>query len=156
MVEIDIPGFGPVEIEHVVSDFTGTLSEDGRLCEGVGDALSRLAEVVEVHVLTADTFGTALKELAGLECKVRVLEGPNPDAQKADYVRALGTERVLAIGNGRNDCAMLAVACVGVAVCLREGCSARAIEAADVLVSSPVHALELLLHPKRLKATLRC
>mgnify|MGYP001563781915 CR=1 FL=1 len=31
MFEIDIPGFGLVKLEHLVSDFTGTLSVDGKL-----------------------------------------------------------------------------------------------------------------------------
>jgi soluble P-type ATPase len=31
MLEIDIPGFGPIKVRHLVSDFTGTLSVDGRL-----------------------------------------------------------------------------------------------------------------------------
>lgn len=29
LLEINIPGFGPVRLEHFVSDFTGTLSVDG-------------------------------------------------------------------------------------------------------------------------------
>lgn len=30
MFELDIQGFGFVRLEHLVSDFTGTLSVDGR------------------------------------------------------------------------------------------------------------------------------
>ena len=29
MFKVDIPGFGSVKLEHLVSDFTGTLSVDG-------------------------------------------------------------------------------------------------------------------------------
>jgi hypothetical protein len=36
MLKIDIPGFGALELEHLVCDFTGTLSVDGRLLSGVG------------------------------------------------------------------------------------------------------------------------
>ena len=61
MIRIDIPGFGTVEIEHLVSDFTGTLSEDGTLCEGVKERLNRLADDIQIHVLTADTFNVAKK-----------------------------------------------------------------------------------------------
>jgi hypothetical protein len=35
MFELDIPGFGLVRLEHLVSYFTGTLSVDGRLLQGV-------------------------------------------------------------------------------------------------------------------------
>ncbi|MDA8340449.1 MAG: hypothetical protein M0Z70_14210 [Nitrospiraceae bacterium] len=31
MFELDIPGFGFIRLEHLVSDFTGTLSVDGNL-----------------------------------------------------------------------------------------------------------------------------
>jgi soluble P-type ATPase len=50
---------------------------------------------------------------------------------------------------------MLKAARVGVAVCLREGCAADAAKAAEVLVISAADALDLLLNPMRLKATLR-
>jgi hypothetical protein len=42
-----------------------------------------------------------------------------------------------------------------VAVCLKEGVAGEAVRAADVLVTSAVDAFDLLLHPKRLVATLR-
>jgi len=37
MLEIAVPGFGPVRLAHLVSDFTGTLSVDGELLPGVGN-----------------------------------------------------------------------------------------------------------------------
>jgi len=42
-----------------------------------------------------------------------------------------------------------------VEVCLQEGCSVNAASAADILVTSATDALELLLHEKSMKATLR-
>jgi len=50
---------------------------------------------------------------------------------------------------------MLKTARIGVAVCLNEGCAVDAIQSADILVTSATDALDLLLNPKRLKATLR-
>lgn len=155
MIRIEIPGFGLVEIAHLVTDFTGTLSEDGRLCDGVRERLNRLAGHIAIHVLTADTFGTARAELDGIQCTVHVLDGEGHDAQKEKYVKALGRNRVFAMGNGNNDRLMLEAARVGVAVCLREGVAADAVGAADVLVASASDALDLLLNPKRLTATLR-
>ena len=64
-------------------------------------------------------------------------------------------DKVVAIGNGNNDALMLKAAKLGIAVCLKEGCSRRAIEAAQIFVTSPVDAVDLLLSPKRLIATLR-
>ena len=66
MLEIDIPGFGLVRLEHLVSDFTGTLSVDGRLLPGVKERLNKISEFMKIHVLTADTFGKVRAELSDL------------------------------------------------------------------------------------------
>jgi P-type E1-E2 ATPase len=155
MFEIDIPGFGQVKLKHLASDFTGTLSMHGRLVPGVKELLNRVAAILEVHVLTADTFGTARSELAGVACRVHMLAGNNEDAQKEAYVQNLGAENVIALGNGNNDRKMLKAARIGIAVCLKEGCALEAALAANILMTSATDALELLLQDNRLKATLR-
>lgn len=155
MFELDIPGFGPLRLEHLVSDFTGTLSVDGRLIPGVKERLNRISEFLQIHILTADTFGRAKEELRDIRCEVHILEGEDHDVQKEEYIKKLGPERVIAFGNGNNDRRMLRTAKVGVAVILEEGCSGDAIKSADILMKSIIDGLDLLLHPKRLKATLR-
>ena len=155
MINIDIPGAVRLDIEHFVSDFSGTLSEDGVLLPGVREKLNELAEKVQVHVLTSDTFGRARKELEGISCTVHILEGEDHTGQKEQYVVSLGAERVAALGNGNNDARMLKAAGLGIAVCLKEGCSLESLQAAKIFVHSPIDAFELLLTPKRLIATLR-
>jgi len=155
MFELDIPGFGPVMLEHCVTDFTGTLSVDGKLLTGIKEKMNELAKLVKVHVLTADTFGKARAELEGVQCEVHILVGESLDCQKEEFIKKLGASAVIAFGNGNNDRRMLKAAKIGVAVCLDEGCSKDAIVSADIIVKSPVDAIELLLVPKRLKATLR-
>ncbi len=155
MFEIDVPGFGLVQLEHLVSDYTGTLSVDGKLLPGVKDQLNKLSQGMKVHILTADTFGIAKAELEGVKCEFHILEGTNHDVQKEAYVCKLGPDKVIALGNGNNDRKMLKTARIGVAICLREGCSVDAIKAADIQVNSTTDALDLLLYPKRMKATLR-
>ncbi len=155
MFELDIPGFGPVRLEHLVSDFTGTLSVDGGLLPEVKERLHRISESLTVHILTADTFGMARSELEGVTCEMHILKGENHDTKKEEYVIRLGTENVVALGNGNNDRKMLAAARIGIAVCLKEGCSTDALKSADIVVTSAIDALELLLNRKRLTATLR-
>ena len=155
MFELDIPGFGHVELEHLVSDFTGTLSVDGGLLPGVTERLNEIAEFLKIHILTADTFGMARAELQGVKCDIHILVGDNHDVQKERYVTDLGRERVMALGNGSNDRLMLRAARIGVAVCLKEGCAVDASSSANILVTSTPDALDLLLNPKRMKATLR-
>jgi soluble P-type ATPase len=103
MIDIDIPGFGPVHLEHFVSDFTGTLSVDGKLLPGIRERLNRIAEHLKVHILTADTFGMAKKELENVDCEIHILAGKDHDVQKEDFVRRLGADTVAAFGNGSND-----------------------------------------------------
>jgi len=155
MFELDVPGFGQIRLEHMVSDFTGTLSVDGKLIPGVKERLNSIAKVLKIHILTADTFGMAESELEGINCDIHILTGDNHDIQKERYLTNLGAEKVIAFGNGNNDRLMLKIAKIGVAVCLNEGCSIDAIKSADILVTSAIDALDLLLNTKRLKATLR-
>jgi hypothetical protein len=51
MFKVDVPGFGLVKIEHLVSDFTGTLSVDGRLLPGVRGQLNEIVKFLKVHIL---------------------------------------------------------------------------------------------------------
>ncbi len=155
MFELNIPGFGFLRLQHLVSDFTGTLSVDGKLLPGVRERLNRISNFFTIHILTADTFGMARAELEGVNCEIHILTGEDHDIQKEEYVKTLGAENVIALGNGNNDRRMLKAAKVGIAVCLNEGCSIDALKSADISVLSPIDALDLLLNPKRLKATLR-
>jgi len=155
VLEIDIPGFGPVRLGHMVSDFTGTLSVNGRLLPTLEERLNKLAEILKIHILTADTFGKALFELKDIKCEIHILTGENHDVQKEEYVSKLGAENVIAFGNGNNDRRMIKLARIGIAVSEEEGCAIDAIMAANIHVRSAVDGLDLLLSPKRLKATLR-
>jgi soluble P-type ATPase len=155
MIQIDIPGFGIVTLAHFVTDYSGTLSEDGRVLPEVKDKLNALSEQLKVHVITSDTFGMARKELEGVNCILHILEGEGHIVQKENYVLSLGPDSVVALGNGNNDATMLRAAKVGISVCLKEGVSVEALKAAKILVRSPIDAIDLLLNPKRLTATLR-
>jgi P-type E1-E2 ATPase len=151
----DIPGWGNVLLRHLLCDLNGTLSLDGQVRPGVRRRLELLAGKLRIYVLTADTLGTATTALSGLPVRLKLIEGEDSAAAKAQVVRELGTNGVAAIGNGRNDRLMLAEAALGVAVLGPEGASPLALAAADVVTSSIEDALDLLLIPGRLKATLR-
>lgn len=155
MIEILIPGFKTLRIDHLVLDFNGTLARDGRLLEGVRERLITLSHSVTVHVLTADTFGEVDREVAGIPCHVAVIPKGDEAVSKRNYVHRLGTEGVVCVGNGRNDRLMLGNAAVGIAVIQAEGCAREALMAADVVTTSILSGLDLMVHPKRLMATLR-
>ena len=155
MLKIDIPGYGPVKLEYLVSDFTGTLSVDGRLVPGLKEKMHSTSKLLNIHILTADTFGMAMAELKGISCETHIITGRDHDVQKELYLKKLGAENVVALGNGINDRKMLRLAKIGIAVCLNEGCAKDAFSASDLLVTSALDAFDLLLNTKRLTATLR-
>jgi len=90
MIEVDIPGRGDIRLSYLVTDYNGTLACDGYLIEGVAGLISRLADVVQIHVVTADTFGEAAKNLHSLPVKLTILPRGGQDQQKADHVKTLG------------------------------------------------------------------
>ncbi len=152
---IEIPNFKTLEIKHIVLDYNGTIAKDGRLLSEVADLLPTLISTYSVHVLTADTFGSVKSELSAYNVTVHVLSSEDHTEEKAEYVKELGKKHVAAFGNGNNDASMLKRAELSVAVMGSEGLSVKALSAADIVVEDIEDGLELLLHEKRLIATLR-
>jgi soluble P-type ATPase len=155
MIELNIPGRGTLQLEHLVCDVNGTLARDGRLLDRLARPLNALRDRLTLHLLTADTYGrqAAIDQLLGTQA-VRLRPGGEAE-QKADYVRALGADKVIAIGQGANDAAMLKAAAIGLAVLSEEGLAVEALINADLVVSDIFTALNLLEFPTRLVATLR-
>jgi soluble P-type ATPase len=154
MIVLEIPGRGRVEMEHLVLDLNGTLAVDGVIPEVVAARIRELVASLRVHVLTADTFGTA-SGYAQEGLPVQVLEPGDQVEGKARFVRRLGAARTVAIGNGMNDEGMLREACLGIVVIGREGAAKPALLAADLVVQSIEDGLDLLRFPGRLVASLR-
>lgn len=152
MIRIDIPQRGIIELHHAVFDVNGTLAVDGTPIPGVADRLQVLAEHLSLHALTAGTHGNIVELERTLGFPLRLIA---TGEEKLHYVERLGPAGVIAFGNGRNDVAMLRVAVIGVAILAGEGVAIEALQAADVLAPGPVEAIDLVLKPKRLIATLR-
>jgi soluble P-type ATPase len=152
MIQIEIPQRGMIELQHAVFDVNGTLAVDGALIPGVADQLKTLAKHLAIHVLTAGTHGNLAELALSLGYPLQII---GSGADKAHYVRQLGAASVIAFGNGANDVEMLELAAIGVAVITTEGVAASALQVADVLALGPLDAIDLVLKPKRLVATLR-
>ena len=154
-MRVVVPGGDTYEIENLVLDMNGTIALDGELLEGVEERLALLRSMVRVVIITADTHGGVrrLEQRLGLE--TIVLKEGDESSQKLEFVRQLGVERSLAIGNGSNDALMLKESAIGVCVIGEEGASTLALLSADIVVTDVRDALDLLLKPDRLVATLR-
>lgn len=151
-IEIELPGEPPIVLTHLVLDFTGTLSFDGKLLPDVGKILKELSKHLNITILTADTFGTAKESLGNLPVEVRIVKNGE---EKAKCVNSIGASKVIAIGNGRNDVEMMRLAALAISVMGPEGCAPELISVSDILVPDICSALDLLKHPLRIKATLR-
>ncbi len=155
MLDINIPGWGKLALENLVLDFNGTLALDGELLPGAAERLQSLAAQLHIFVVTADTFGRARQRLAGLPCELTILPPGAQDEAKLAFVQSLGAASTAAVGNGRNDRLMLAEAALGIVVVQQECASAETLVSADVVAPDICAALDLLLNPLRLTATLR-
>ncbi|GAB6172326.1 HAD family hydrolase [Paradesulfitobacterium aromaticivorans] len=155
MLEVNIPGRESLSIKALVLDYNGTLAVDGVLLDGVREQIVRLAEMLEIYVLTSDTYGSVTAQCRSLPVRVHVLESAEHTQEKADFIAQLGQDEVAAVGNGANDRLMLERAALGIAVIGSEGAATAALMSSDIAVKDIRNALGLLLNSRRLVATLR-
>jgi P-type E1-E2 ATPase len=155
MIELNIPGRGIIQLEHLVCDVNGTLAVDGQLVDGVARILNDLRDRLEIHLLTADAHGRQdiINGQLGIQA-VRIPPG-NESQAKADYVGQLNAERVIAIGQGANDAEMLKSAAIGICLLSPEGTAVETLVSSDLVVADIFSALELLQKPLRIVTTLR-
>jgi P-type E1-E2 ATPase len=155
MIEINIPGRGLLQLEHLVSDVNGTLALDGLLLDGLAKRIASLHDRITVHLLTADTHGKQAVIDQQLNLTAARLTAGNEQEQKRLYVQKLGSGKVIAIGQGANDAAMLKEAALGICVMSQEGAAAETLLSADIVVPDIFTAFDLLDKPLRIVATLR-
>jgi P-type E1-E2 ATPase len=155
MIELDVPGRGRIELEHLVCDVNGTLAVDGILLEGVPRGINALRDRLAIHLLTADTHQKQAVIDYELRLKAIRIQPGNEAAQKAAYVEQLGPAHVIAFGQGTNDTEMLKLAAIGVCIVSQEGSAVEALQAADLVVPDIRTAFELLEKPMRIIASLR-
>jgi soluble P-type ATPase len=155
MIRIDIPGWGNMEVENVVLDLNGTLATDGKIPSEVKKKINALAGQVKIYILTADTQGTATEEIREMKVELIKVEGKDSKEGKFNFLKSLDLEKTIAMGNGNNDQFILKEAGIGIAILGDEGISVIALKQADIMVKNISDALDLLLKPKRLMATLR-
>jgi soluble P-type ATPase len=155
MIEINIPGWGDMEIENIVLDLNGTIATDGRIPTEVKEKINSLSHGVKIYILTADTQGTASEESSDVKAELLRVSEKDSTEVKLRVMESLDPTRTVAIGNGNNDHLILKEAALSIAVLGDEGASFSAIKSADIIVKNISDALDLFLKPKRLIATLR-
>ena len=154
-IDLTIPGWPDLNLRHLVMDINGTLSTEGVLLNGVAERIADLQPVLDCHLISGDAFGTAGEIARQLGCALHLISGRDQAREKQSFVTNLVAERVVAVGNGSNDELMLKRAQLGICVVGQEGASAAALAAADITFRQVDDALDSLLRPMRLIATLR-
>jgi len=155
MIELNIPGRGVLQLEHMVCDVNGTLALDGKLPDGLARALYSLRDRLTIHLITADTSGRQALIDQQLNLQAVRIQPEDEASQKARFLQQIGAARSIAIGQGANDAAMLKEAALGICVLSREGAAIQTLLAADLVVPDIFSALELLEKPLRIVASLR-
>lgn len=155
MIELEIPGRGNLQLQHLVLDVNGTLATDGVLREGIARRITSLRDRLQVHLLTADTHGNQAIIDHQLNIRAVLIKPGNESEQKAAYVQDLGAKTVAVIGQGANDAGMLKIAALGICILSPEGTAVEALQAADLLAPDIFTALDLLEKPLRIVASMR-
>ena len=155
MIKVEIPGKGILKIDHIVFDVNGTLAVDGVLIPGVAERFQALKKQVKIHLLTADTHGKQefLDKKLNLTA-IRIKSGDEKE-QKAEYIKKIGPDSAIAVGQGANDALMVKQARIGICVLSAEGAALETMLGSDLIVPDITSALDILLNPIRLKASLR-
>jgi len=154
-LSVSIPGWGNLDIANVVFDLNGTLARDGIIAGSTRERLQVLSENLSLYVMSADTHRTLDQEMKGLPVQVQRVQRTLGAAEKRDFLTRLGAAQTAAVGNGRNDVEMLSVAALGIVILGPEGAAAAALQAAGLVFGHIDDALDALIYPRRLVATLR-
>jgi len=155
MLQIDIPGGDSLRIEHVVLDYNGTMAVGGVIIKGVIERLRTLSDRVKIHIVTADTFGSVRDQIKEEDFEISILRPVDQEIRKRDYVWLLGSDAAVAIGNGRNDALMLEEAALAFGIVEAEGFNVSVLQNTDIVFTGILDALDALIDPQRLTATLR-
>jgi P-type E1-E2 ATPase len=155
MIEIDIPGRDHLIIENLLLDLNGTIALDGIINPKVKEKINLLSQKLKIFILTADTLGSAQKITRGIEAKLALISPEDSSRGKMEFFKQFNANKTAVIGNGYNDHLILKEAILGIAVIGEEGASVHAMINSDSIVKNIFDALNLFIHPLRLKATLR-
>jgi len=155
MLKIKIPSYKEIEVENVVFDYNGTLALDGKPIEGIKEKLIEVSKMVNVYIITADTFGTVRESFRDIEVEVKIISKENGALDKLNFIKKLGSDKTIAVGNGNNDELMLKESVIGVCILGGEGLATRALLASDIVLKDIKDFFSMIVNTGRIIATLR-
>lgn len=138
-------------LDTIVLDLNGTLSVKGKIPPGVAPRLKKLKQQFRIFLLTGDQRNNA----ASL-CKKLGIDfvHTHSSKEKEREMKKLG-KHCVAIGNARIDKGMFKHAKLCIVTLQAEGIHASILQDADIIVPSILDALDILLQPASLIATMK-
>ena len=147
---IVVPGWDSLNLENLVLDLNGTITESGDFIPGVVEYLEALkTQGFRIYVLSGDTRGVLQQSFQlspGIEAVVT-----STAEEKRRFVESVGAETTVCVGNGNIDVEMFKVAKLSICTIQAEGATTKAMLHADIVVTHIKNALEILLDPDKLK-----
>lgn len=155
MIELNIPCYKKINVDNIVFDYNGTLAVDGRLIDGIKEKLVEISKLVKPYIITADTFGTVKKNFEDIDVEIKIISKENGSMDKLNFIKQLGANITIAVGNGNNDELMLRESVIGVSILGKEGLSTKALLASDMVINDIEDIFDMIISEKRMIATLR-
>lgn len=148
-----VPGVGELELNTIIFDLNGTLTVRGKLPQEVFEQIQKLRDIGFTCVLfSGDQRGNAQK----LAQELGIDFVPTKDTKaKREAARKYDKEHIVAVGNARIDIGVFENAKVRIGTLQAEGIHPGILSHIDILVPSIINALDLLLDPDSLAATMR-
>lgn len=152
-MKYEVPNVGSLELKTIILDLNGTLTVRGKIVEGVQERLIKLNELgYKIVFFTGNTRGNAQEIAESLKIKWILAES---GVQKKEEALKLDPNTCVAIGNGLIDLELMKVVKLRIVTLQPEGVHTQTMINSDVITSSIVDALDLLINPEILIATLR-
>jgi soluble P-type ATPase len=149
----NIPGAGNLELRTLILDLNGTLTVKGEIPKGVKERLAQLKEMrYRILFFTSNTRNNAdeIAKSLGIEW----ILAPDGIAKREEALK-LNPDTCVAIGNGLIDLGLMKVVKLGIVTLQAEGVHVQTLLNSDIVVPSINDALDMLIDPSTLIATLR-
>jgi soluble P-type ATPase len=154
MILIQRPGRDFIEIEYIIIDFEGTLAKDRRVNPKAKDKINLLSKRTKIYIFTHSEKEIVLKTLKNTKAEILFIAEGKASEEKINFLREIGPEHTVVIGNGQNDVQMIREAALSICVIGREGAFTEALTHSNLVMTDIIDALDFLLKPLRQKATL--
>ncbi|HLR20485.1 MAG TPA: ATPase P [Tissierellaceae bacterium] len=155
MINLDIPGWKSISIKNIVFDYNGTLAVDGKISKSTKKRIKKLKDILNIYILTADTYGTVKEECRDLGVGIKTFPQENAGREKKRIIQELGNNITISVGNGFNDIPMSEESILSIGIIGEEGACGQIFNSCDIVVNNLENVFDILDNTDRIKATLR-